>query len=76
MRTVTDRSELLTLGERLHGVGHRRRQLAESVLAAIAEGDLGGSRDDYEELVLVTSEAIELMRQQQEMLGQAIQGPP
>lgn len=70
-----DRKELAGLGEQLRGIGHRRRELAESVHAEVQEGDTEESRELYRELADVTTQAIELMQRQRDILQQAVNKP-
>lgn len=67
-----DRQELVNLGEQLRGIGHRRRELAERVYAEASEGDARESRELYQELAQVTTQAIELMQRQRSILEQEI----
>jgi len=67
-----DRHELERLGDQLHGIGHRRRELAQKVLTEAKEGDPRKSRELYQELVDVTSQAIDLMQQQRDILRKEI----
>lgn len=67
-----DRQELERLGDQLHGIGHRRRELAERVFAEASDGDPRRSRELYQELADVTAQAIDLMQQQREILRKEI----
>ena len=67
-----DRKQLIDLGEQLRGIGHRRRELAERVYAETQEGDTEESRELYEELAYVTTQAIELMQRQRDILQDAV----
>ena len=70
-----DKQELIRLGEQLHGIGHRRRELAERVYAEAAEGNTETSRQLYRELADVTTRAIDLMQQQRDILEKEIGQP-
>lgn len=70
-----NRRELSELGEQLRGIGHRRRKLAERVLAEAHEGDTEESKELYQELAFVTTQAIELMQRQRDILQQAVNRP-
>lgn len=63
-----DKQQLINLGEQLRGIGHRRRELAERVYAEASEGATLESLALYRELSDVTSQAIDLMQKQREML--------
>ncbi len=65
-----DVKELINLGGELRGIGHRRHQLAERVSRGANEGDSSESRELYEELESVTSQAISLMEKQRDILRQ------
>ncbi|MGE5579406.1 MAG: hypothetical protein ACM3WU_05100 [Bacillota bacterium] len=67
-----DRHELERLGDQLHGIGHRRRELAQKVLAEATDGDPRRSRELYQELADVTTQAIELMQKQRDILRKEI----
>lgn len=64
-----DKRELINLGEQLRGVGHRRRELAERVYSAVNQGQHAGTGALFDEFDYVTSQAIELMEKQREILG-------
>ncbi len=67
-----DKQELIRLGEQLHGIGHRRRELAERVYTEATEGDTQKSRQLYQELADVTTRAIDLMQRQRDILEKEI----
>jgi len=67
-----DRHELERLGDHLHGIGHRRRELAQRVLEEVSDGDPRRSRELYQELADVTTQAIDLMQQQRDILRKEI----
>lgn len=67
-----DREQLERLGDQLHGIGHRRRELAQRVLSEANEGDPLRSRELYQELSDVTGQAIELMQRQRDILRKEI----
>lgn len=66
-----DRHELERLGDHLHGIGHRRRELAQRVLEEASDGPRR-SRELYQELADVTTQAIDLMQQQRDILRKEI----
>ena len=71
-----DKKELISLGEQLRGIGHRRRELAERVYSEVQEGDTRDSRALYEELAYVTTQAIGLMEKQRTILQDEIAQMP
>jgi hypothetical protein len=64
-----NKNELIDLGEQLRGVGHRRRELAERVYSAASEGQHAGAGPLFDEFDHVTSQAIELMEKQRDILA-------
>lgn len=63
-----DIQHLEELGEHLRSLGHRRRELVEKILSEVDEGDRSTSKNLYQELSLISEEAISLMQKQKNMI--------
>lgn len=68
-----DRNQLERLGDKLRGIGHKRRQLAEQIFQEVKEGDSDSSKALYKELSHISDQAIEIIMQQKELFDQELQ---
>lgn len=64
--------QLEQLGDKLRGIGHRRRELVEQIFQEVKEGDQETSKELYEELSNISDKAIEIMEKQKQMFDDEV----